>query len=158
MFLLTLFIRRIYMYTLYINNDWNLSTDYTPGSGQAVTGLHLSPSTEAGPLNIYHVGSEVLRAVVMPCSPLKANHRFRRTCPQYVLCIGISQARNPHEAGSTLVSCLAYSLTLKTEASCSTEMSVDFQRTIRHYIPERRISPYLHISQELISTARNKNN
>jgi hypothetical protein len=35
----------------------------------------------------------------------------------------------------TLVSCLAYS-TLKTEAVCSSEMSVDFQGTARCYIPE----------------------
>jgi hypothetical protein len=37
-----------------------------------------------------------------------------------------------------LVSCLAYSSTLKMEATCSSEMSVDFQRTIWHYIPEYR--------------------
>jgi hypothetical protein len=35
-----------------------------------------------------------------------------------------------------LVSCLAYSLTLKMEAACSSEMSVDFQRTTRRDIPE----------------------
>jgi Kef-type K+ transport system membrane component KefB len=38
----------------------------------------------------------------------------------------------------TLVSCSAYSSALKMEATCSSEMSVDFQRTIRHYIPEFR--------------------
>jgi hypothetical protein len=38
----------------------------------------------------------------------------------------------------TLVSCLAYSSTLKMEAKCSSETSVDFQRTTRHYIPEDR--------------------
>jgi hypothetical protein len=38
----------------------------------------------------------------------------------------------------TLVSCLAYSLTLKMEAMCSSEMSVDLQWTTRHYIPEDR--------------------
>jgi hypothetical protein len=36
----------------------------------------------------------------------------------------------------TLVSSLAYSSTLKMEATCSSELSVDFQRTTRHYIPE----------------------
>jgi hypothetical protein len=38
-------------------------------------------------------------------------------------------------AGSKLVSCLVYSLALMMEA-CSSEMSVDFQRTTRRYIPE----------------------
>jgi hypothetical protein len=36
----------------------------------------------------------------------------------------------------TLVSCSAYSSNLKTEATYSSETSVDFQRTIQHYIPE----------------------
>jgi hypothetical protein len=35
-----------------------------------------------------------------------------------------------------LASCWAYSSTLKMEATCSYEMLVDFQRTIRRYIPE----------------------
>jgi hypothetical protein len=34
-----------------------------------------------------------------------------------------------------LVSCLAYSSTLKMEATCSSEMSVHFERTKRRYIP-----------------------
>jgi hypothetical protein len=38
----------------------------------------------------------------------------------------------------TLVSCLPYSLTLKMEVTCSSEMSVDFQRTTLHYIPKVR--------------------
>jgi hypothetical protein len=37
-----------------------------------------------------------------------------------------------------LVSCLAYSSTLKTEVICSTETSADFQWTTRHYISEER--------------------
>jgi hypothetical protein len=36
----------------------------------------------------------------------------------------------------TLVSCSAYSLALKMEATCSSETSVDFQQTTQHYIPE----------------------
>jgi hypothetical protein len=36
----------------------------------------------------------------------------------------------------TLVSCLAYSSTLKIEAICSSETSDDTQRTTRRYIPE----------------------
>jgi hypothetical protein len=38
----------------------------------------------------------------------------------------------------TLVSCSAYSSTLKTEAIYSSETLVDFQRTTRRYIPEDR--------------------
>jgi hypothetical protein len=37
-----------------------------------------------------------------------------------------------------LVSCLAYSSTLKIEAKSSSETSVDFQLTTLHYIPEDR--------------------
>jgi hypothetical protein len=39
---------------------------------------------------------------------------------------------------STLVSCLAYSSTLKIEATCSSETSVHFQWTTWHYISEHR--------------------
>jgi hypothetical protein len=39
----------------------------------------------------------------------------------------------------TLVSCLAYSSTLKMEAICSSETSNDFQRTTRRYILERKL-------------------
>jgi hypothetical protein len=50
-FLVILFIQKIYRYILYINNDRNPRTfNFTPGSGQTVTGLHLSPPREAGPL------------------------------------------------------------------------------------------------------------
>jgi hypothetical protein len=38
----------------------------------------------------------------------------------------------------TLVSRLAYSSTLKMEATCSSVTSVDFQRATRRYIPEDR--------------------
>jgi hypothetical protein len=38
----------------------------------------------------------------------------------------------------TLVSCLAYSSTLKMAATCSSETSVDFQRITWRYIPEDR--------------------
>jgi hypothetical protein len=39
----------------------------------------------------------------------------------------------------TLVPCSAYSSTMKMEAICSFETSVDFQRTTRRYIPEDTI-------------------
>jgi hypothetical protein len=38
----------------------------------------------------------------------------------------------------TLLSCSAYSSTMKMEAMCSSETSVDFQRAIRRYIPKDR--------------------
>jgi hypothetical protein len=38
-----------------------------------------------------------------------------------------------------LVSCLAYSSILKMEATCSPEMSVDFQRITWRYIPDDKI-------------------
>jgi hypothetical protein len=43
-----------------------------------------------------------------------------------------------------LVSCTAYSSTLKMEAICSSEMSVDFHRTTWRYIPEDRILQNFH--------------
>jgi hypothetical protein len=59
----------------------------------------------------------------MMCSPLKVNGRN-----------GGAYRLLPHSF--TLVSYLAYSSTLKMEATCSSETSVDFQRTTHHYIPE----------------------
>jgi hypothetical protein len=50
----------------------------------------------------------------------------------------ISQERNRLclPPAFTLVSCSAYSSTLKMEAICSSETSVYFQRTTRRYMPE----------------------
>jgi hypothetical protein len=46
-----LYIQKFRLYILYINNDRNpRSFDYTSGSEQAVTALHLSPPRETGPL------------------------------------------------------------------------------------------------------------
>jgi hypothetical protein len=65
----------IYRYISYINKDRNpLKLDYRPGSGQAVTGLHLSPPTEAGPLthntmlnnhSFLLQGSKIIRLIFM---------------------------------------------------------------------------------------------
>jgi hypothetical protein len=38
-----------------------------------------------------------------------------------------------------LISCLAYSLTVKIEVTCYSKMLVDFQWTVEHYIPEDKI-------------------
>jgi hypothetical protein len=56
---------------------------------------------------------------IMPCSPLKINR-----------CFG--------EAGIMLASFLKYSSSLKMEAICFSETSVNFQRTTRRIIPECR--------------------
>jgi hypothetical protein len=61
---------------------------------------------------------------ITTCSPSKVNWLI------FTLCLA------PH---FTLIYCLAYSSTLKMEAICISEMSVDSQRSIRHYIPRRYI-------------------
>jgi hypothetical protein len=78
------------------------------------------------------VGFEVPRAVVMKSSVF---WDITSGSP------GISQARNQRESrrhAYLLVSCLAYSSTLKMDAKYSSETSAGFQRTIRRYIPEDR--------------------
>jgi hypothetical protein len=42
----------------------------------------------------------------------------------------------------TLVSCLAYSSTLKREATCSSGTLIEFQRTTRRHIPEGVSLPF----------------
>jgi hypothetical protein len=78
-------------------------------------------------------GFEILTVVVMhssifwditPWSPFKSQPTFRR--------------KQSSATCFTLVSCLACSLALKMEVTYSSEMSVDFQRTTRRYIPEDR--------------------
>jgi hypothetical protein len=75
---------------------------------------------------------------ITPCSPLKVNRHFGGTCRLHHQGRRISQTRNQLclPPAFTLVSCLAYTLTLKMEATCSLETSVDFQRTTWCYIPE----------------------
>jgi hypothetical protein len=76
---------------------------------------------------------------IRPYSPLKVNQRFRGT---FRLCLQdriIRQAKNECEAGSKImVSCLAYFSALKMEATCTSETSVNFQRTTRLCIPDGR--------------------
>jgi hypothetical protein len=68
-----------------------------------------------------------------PCSTLKINRRFGGTYRLYphLHSLGLSSAFTP-------IRYSAYSSTLKMEAICSSEMSVDFQRTTRRYIREGR--------------------
>jgi hypothetical protein len=65
--------------------------------------------------------SSIVRDIT-PCSPLKFNRR-----------VGAKQL-----ASRSLVPCLSYFSTLKIEATCSTETSIDFQRTTRHCTTEDR--------------------
>jgi hypothetical protein len=54
----------------------------------------------------------------------------------------------------TLVSCLTYFSTVQIEATCSSEKSVDFQRTTRRYIPQGRTlnKPCRHIPTAITDT------
>jgi hypothetical protein len=89
--------------------------------------MRISTRMKWNPKETENVGFEVFMAVVMkssifwhimPCGPLKFNRRFEGTC-------------HLHLQG-------AYSSTLKMEATCSSEKSVDFQQTTQRYIPEDR--------------------
>jgi hypothetical protein len=68
---------------------------------------------------------------VKPCSPLKVNRRFRGTCR-----VNLRQETSNLSPPLTLVYCLVYSSTMKMEAICYSETSVDFQRATRRYIAE----------------------
>jgi hypothetical protein len=91
---------------------------------------------------------------ITSCSPLKVNRRFGGTYRLHLQSRRISRARDQRESrwqaqeqsasrnfglclppAFTLVSCSAYSSTLKLEAIYSSESSVDFQRTTRRYMP-----------------------
>jgi hypothetical protein len=92
---------------------------------------------------------------VTPCSPLKINRSFEGTCGLPLQGRRINQARN--QRGSrwkawfclppafTLVCFLAYSSTLKMEATFFSETSVDFQRTIWRYIPHDTAFSFLEL-------------
>jgi hypothetical protein len=73
---------------------------------------------------------------ITPCSPLKVKrcfvgiYRFLLQCPT-----SRTRYQRGLPAAFNLVSCSAYS-TLKMEAICSSETSLDFQRITRRYIPD----------------------
>jgi hypothetical protein len=78
----------------------------------------------------WHLISLVMKAYIFwnitPCSPLKVNRPFGGTSRDLlVICL-------------MLVFCLAYFSTLRMEMTCSSETSIDFQRTTLHYVPEDR--------------------
>jgi hypothetical protein len=72
--------------------------------------------------------------VKTPCSPLKVNRQFGRTCRLHLQGRKIRQARNQSEAGSGPL--FFYSSTLTMEATCPSGTSVDFKRPTWRYIPE----------------------
>jgi hypothetical protein len=68
---------------------------------------------------------------ITTCSPLKVNIRFGRSCRLHLQIRRISQVRNQKTEfcllpAFTLVSCSAFSSTLKMEMIYSSETSVDF--------------------------------
>jgi hypothetical protein len=83
---------------------------------------------------------------IMPCSPFKVNRYFGGTSRVRLQTWRISQARSQYKIGSkkgtvacvVLVSCLVYSLTLKMQATRSSDNGVEFQRTTLHHTPEDR--------------------
>jgi hypothetical protein len=93
---------------------------------------------------------------ITPCSPLKVSRHFGGTYRLHLQSRRISRGRNQHQVAPTftLVSCSAYSSTLKMEAICSSETSVYFQRTTRRYIPDDSTLPYC--SSPGISCATNR--
>jgi hypothetical protein len=89
---------------------------------------------------------------------LKVNWHSGGTCCLHLQGWRVSWAKQA--TCFVLVSCLAYSLTLKMEATCSCKMLVDFQWTSQRYTPEdRTLHPlvlFCIISKaiEIISTQR----
>jgi hypothetical protein len=72
---------------------------------------------------------------ITPCSPLKANRCFGGTCRLCLQGRRMCQARNQFLLATCfmLVSRLAYTSTLKVEATCCSVTSIASQRATRHY-------------------------
>jgi hypothetical protein len=66
-------------------------------------------------------------------SPVNANRRFGGTCHLYFQGVTENQTRKQREVGIKLAACAS---TLKMEATCSYETSVDFLRTAWCYTSE----------------------
>jgi hypothetical protein len=73
---------------------------------------------------------------ITPSSPLKVNWRFRGTWRLHLQGRRISQARN--QQGTASKTWMTYFSTLNMEVTCSSEMSIGFQRTTQRYIWEDR--------------------
>jgi hypothetical protein len=68
---------------------------------------------------------------ITSCSQLKLNRRFGG-----IFCLHLAELAT----WFILVTCLAYSSNLQMKATCSSETSVDLQRTTRRYFLEDRTS------------------
>jgi hypothetical protein len=71
---------------------------------------------------------------IITSQPQLTAQSFRQS--KHITCMKQTEGRAPLAGSFMPVSCLPYSSTLKMEAVCSSETSVDFQRTTRRYIPE----------------------
>jgi hypothetical protein len=94
------------------------------------------------PVPSYYTDYAIQTSGITQCSPLKVNHLFVGTCRLHLQYWIVSQARNRIKQAASkfmLVSCLAYSLTLKMEATRSSKTFIDFQRPTRCYIQDNRI-------------------
>jgi hypothetical protein len=94
--------------------------------------------------NYHNVKSSIFWGIML-CSPLKIDRRFGGTYRLFLQGRRISQRGNQNVVNVallatcfTLLSCLSYSSTLKMEALCSSETSIEFQRTTWRYIREER--------------------
>jgi hypothetical protein len=74
---------------------------------------------------------------ITQCSPSRVNRGFGRTYYCHIQGCTIRHARDHMKQATSLVFCLAHSMSLKTEATCSSKMSVDFQQTTRRYVESR---------------------
>jgi hypothetical protein len=80
-----------------------------------------------------------LSSVMLGCSPVKLSRRFGRTGHFHLQGRRVSKKQGARRAACLLlVSCFAYTSTLKMEAICSSESSIDSNQTTRCYIPECR--------------------
>jgi hypothetical protein len=99
-----------------------------------------------------------------PCSALKVNGSFGGKYRFHLQGRRISSARYQRESLSpdfTIVSCFAYPPNLKMKTTCSSETSVDFQRTTRCYIAEASTfqsrvllpgdrNPFIHLTENRV--------
>jgi hypothetical protein len=118
-------------------------------------GLELWPFVHSAcSQSLYWLHSSQL--IIPPCSRLKVKLHFKAACHLHLQDWRISLARNQHESRRSralLVSCSAYSLTVKTEVTCSSEISVDFRQTTQHYIPGQNSSQPLLLELQILNTS-----
>jgi hypothetical protein len=99
-------------------------------------------------LYVWIQGRQTTRQMALQKTILVCSRRHKKVTMPTFIKIHLTGAavkqvggRNKHEAGFILVSCLAYSSTLKTEATWSSKLAVDFQRTT--YVVSQMIEPFI---------------